>query len=266
VKTLSVKHSGGIGDIIYSLPALMSLVSQHRIERVIYYLHLNQEARYSGWHPLGNLLLDTAFAERLRPLLLAQACIQSVETYAGQALNVDFDQFRKLPLNHATYSIPRWYFLCVVGAAWDLSQPWLTVTPDYRFKEFALVGRNARLQSPFIRYGFLDQYADNIVFVGVRREFDEFRSQCPRCTRFYEAPDFLELAAVLAGCKFYAGNQGMIYTLAEALKIPRLLETNVQAANNVPQGGECYDALFQQGFEYWFTRLMEAPAGSLQRS
>ncbi len=39
--------------------------------------------------------------------------------------------------------------------------------------------------------------------------------------------------------------------MAEALKIPRLLETNVRAANNIPQGGECFDALFQSGFEYW---------------
>jgi hypothetical protein len=80
------------------------------------------------------------------------------------------------------------------------------------------------LQSPYIRYDFIDQYAEKVVFVGVRREFEDFRTQCPACTHFYEAADFLELAGVLAGCKFYAGNQGFIYTLAEALKIPRLME------------------------------------------
>ncbi len=262
MRTLSVKHSGGVGDVLYSIPALLSLVSQHGVDEVIYYLNLNQQAQYSGWHPLGNLLLDAAFADKLRPLLLAQACIQRVETYSGQAVNVDFDAFRRVPINHAMYSIPRWYFLFLVGTTWDLSRPWLSVEPDYRFREFALVGRNPRLQSPYIKYDFLDKYADRLVFVGVRREFEDFRAQCPHCTRFYEAPDFLELARVLAGCKFYAGNQGMIYTVAEALKIPRLLETNIHGANNIPQGGNCYDALFQQGFEYWFSQLMEAPAGS----
>jgi hypothetical protein len=260
VRVLSVKHSGGAGDIVYSIPALLSLVTQRRIERVTYYLQLNQEVRYSDWHPLGNLLLDAGFAARLKPLLLAQPAIQAVEIYAGQTVDVDFDVFRRLPMNYATYSIPRWYFLFVIGTNWDLSRPWLDVAPDSRFKDAVLVGRNPRLQSPFIRYDFIDKFADEVVFVGVRREFEEFRLQCPRCTRFYEAPDFLELASVLAGCRFYVGNQGFIYTLAEALKIRRLLETNVTAANNVPQGGECHDALFQQGFEYWFEHLVKRTA------
>jgi hypothetical protein len=234
-------------------------VSQHGIEQVTYYLNLNQQARYSGWHPLGNLLLDSGFAEKLRPLLLAQACIQRVEIYSGQTVDVDFDTFRALPINYAMYSIPRWYFLFVVGAAWDLTRPWLHATPDDRFKDFALVGRNPRLQSPYIRYDFIDKYAEKVVFVGVRREFEDFRAQCPACTQFYEAANFLELAGVLAGCRFYAGNQGFIYTLAEALKIPRLLETNIQAANNIPEGPGGHGALFQKGFEHWFSRLMEAP-------
>ena len=185
--------------------------------------------------------------------------IRRVEIYTGQPVDVDFDAFRQLPINHMTYSIPRWYFLFIRGAAWDLSQPWLHAPADRRYKDFALVGRNPRLQSPFIRYDFMDKYAERIVFVGVRHEFEEFRSQCPRCNNYYEAPNFLELASVLAGCRFYAGNQGLIYTLAEALKIPRLLETNVKAANNIPQGGACFDALFQEGFEYWFERLINAP-------
>jgi len=258
LKTLSVKHSGSVGDIVYSIPALLSLVTQNRIERVTYYLHLDQPMTYSGWHPLGNVLLDTGFAERLRPLLLAQPCIQEVEIFTGQPVNVDFDLFRRVPLNHAMYSIPRWYFLFVIGTTWDLSRPWLQVAPDYRFKDKVLVSRNPRLQSPHIRYDFLDKYADDIVFVGVRREFEDFQLQCPRCTSFYEAPDFLELARVLAGCRFFAGNQGLIYTLAEALKITRLLETNPIAANNIPEGGDCFAALFQRGFEYWFERLLHA--------
>jgi hypothetical protein len=257
VSTLSVKHSGGVGDVIYALPALLSLVAQRRITEVTFYLQLHQTVQYSGWHPLGNLLLDEGFFDQLRPLLLAQGFIRRVQVYAGEAVDVDFDGFRRLPLNYTTYSIPRWYFLFVVGTSWDLSRPWLAVQPDYRFRDFALVGRNPRLQSPFIKYDFLDRYADNIVFVGVPQEFEQFRAQCPRCTHFYQAGDFLELAQVLAGCRFYAGNQGLIYTLAEALKIPRLLETNVRAANNVPQGGECFDALFQTGFEYWFAHLMQ---------
>jgi hypothetical protein len=257
VATLSVKHSGGVGDIIYSIPTLLSLIRDHRIARVVYHLQLDQHMQYSGPHPLGTLLLSRDYVEKLRPLLLSQPYIQQVEIYSGQKIDVDFDQFRRIPLNYSMYSIARWYFLLVIGASWDLSRPWLKVDPDYRFKDFVLIARNRRLQSPFITYNFLDKYADQIVFVGVPQEFDDFRTQCPSCTRFYEATDFLELARVIAGCRFVAGNQGFVYTLAEALKVPRLLETNIQAANNIPQGGDCCDALFQQGFEYWFARLLE---------
>ena len=231
--------------------------AQHHIEPVTYYLQLNQQVQYSGWHPLGNLLLDASSAERLKPLLLAQPFIQHVEIYAGQKVDVDCDRFRSIPINHSMYSIPRWYFLLIAGATWDLSRPWLSVDPDRRFKGAVLVSRNPRLQSPFIRYDFMDRHADKIVFAGVRREFEDFRQQCPRRTQFYEATDFLELTQVLAGCAFFVGNQGLLYTLAEALKIPRLLETNNRAANNVPQGGECYDALFKRGFETWFDRLVQ---------
>lgn len=258
MSTLSVKHSGGIGDIIYSLPTVLSLIRDHGISRVIYYLQLGQHVQYSGPHPLGTLLLSADYIDKVRPLLLSQPYVQQVEIYSDQKVDVDFDQFRRIPLNYSMYSIARWYFLFVIGASWDLSLPWLNVVPDYRFRDFALVARNRRLQSPFITYNFLDKYADRIVFVGVEQEFEDFRMQCPQCSRFYQAPDFLELARVIAGCRFFAGNQGMIYTLAEALKVPRLLETNIQAANNIPQGGACYDALFQQGFEYWFARLMSA--------
>jgi hypothetical protein len=261
MRTLAVKHSGGVGDIIYSLPTLLSLVKQHQISHVIYYLQLDQHTQYSGPHPLGSLLLNRDYVERLRPLLLSQSYVQQVELYAGQKIDVDFDQFRRIPLNFSTYSIARWYFLFIIGANWDLSVPWLTVAPDYRFRDYALVARNRRLQSPYINYNCLQQYAEQLVFVGVEQEFEDFRAQCPGCSRFYQATDFLELARVIAGCRFMVGNQGMIYTLAEALKVPRLLETNVQAANNIPQGGACFDALFQQGFEYWLARLMQHSRG-----
>ena len=42
------------------------------------------------------------------------------------------------------------------------------------------------------------------------------------------------------------------------MKTPRLLETNNRAANNIPAGPHCYDALFQQGFVYWFNFMCKA--------
>jgi hypothetical protein len=187
----------------------------------------------------------------------AQPYIEDVRIHKGEPVDVDLNGFRRLPINPTTYCLPRWYFLFLIGTRWDLAQPWLTVEPDPTFRNHIVVSRNPRLRSQFIRYEFMNEFADEIVFSGVRGEFEEFVRECPRCNRFYEAPDFLALARVLKGARFFCGNQGFLYTLAEAMKIPRLLETNTRAANNIPAGPYCHDALFQEGFEHWFRVLRD---------
>lgn len=253
--SISFKHSGNVGDIIYSLPAVRSLLQNKGVEKADFYINLNVPMIYSGYHPLGNVLMNDKFFQMLWPLLKSQSFIDKVEIFGNQKIDVDLDTFRRVPINPFTYCIPRWYFLFVIGANWDLSLPWLEVEADNRFKNKIIVSRNSRLQSQFISYVFMNDFSNEIVYVGVEKEFREFRAYCPKCTNFFQANDFLELAKVIKGSKFVVANQGLIYTIAESLKIPRLLETNNKAANNIPAGPNGYEALFQKGFEYWFNFL-----------
>jgi hypothetical protein len=252
-RCISFLHAGGIGDIVYAVPAILSVLKNKNADKAELYLEVGWPAKYpAGWHPLGNTLLDQDFVDRLTPLLKSQSYIHDVKLYDGRKVDCDLNGFRRLPINMNGYCLPRWYFLFIIGTNWDLSRPWIVVEANRKFKDYILVSRNPRLQSQYISYGFMNDLADKIVFVGVRHEFDEFRRECPNCKNFYEAPDFLELAQVLAGARFFCGNQGFIYTLAEAMKTPRLLETNNRAPNNIPTGPHCYEALFSQGFIYWF--------------
>ena len=251
-RSISFLHAGGVGDIVYALPAILSILRNNKADKAQIHLQLGWEVAYSGWHPLGNKLLSTDFVEKLAPLLKSQPYIGDVTVHDGREIDVDLNGFRRLPINPTTYCIPRWYFLFLVGTNWDLSKPWISVEPNTQFKDFVLVNRNPRLRSQYVSYSFLNDFADKIIFVGVKHEFDEFRRECPNCDNFYEAPDFLELARAVAGARFLCGNQGFVYTLAEAMKTPRLLETNNVAANNIPTGPHCYEALFAQGFTYWF--------------
>lgn len=253
---ISFKHSGNVGDIIYSLPALRSVLQNKKEQKADYYLNVGVKTGYSGWHPLGNILLNKDFVNKLKPLLETQSYINKVKIYNNEKIDVDFDHFRKIPINPFTYCIPRWYFLFIVGANWDLSKPWLEVEPDYRFKDKVLVARNQRLQSQFINYKFINDYSSDVVFVGVEKEFEDFQKECPSCKEFFQADDFLQLAQVIKGSRFLVANQGLIYTLAESMKTPRILETNNKAANNIPTGPNGYEALFQKGFEYWFKVLI----------
>lgn len=256
MRICNFKHSGNVGDIIWSLPVVQSFLQTRNYDKANFYLNLNEPTYYTGSHPLGNILLNKEYFDKVRPLLLEQDYVNDVEEYSEQDIQVDLDDIRRANLNYNTYSIPRWYFLVIKNTTWDLSQSWLSVKPRDTFKDKILVSRNNRLYSQFIDYTIMNDYAKDIVFVGTEFEYNMFKQQCPNCTEHYQANDFLELAENVSGCKAFVGNQGFIYTLAESLKVPRLLETNMKCGNNIPIGGECYDALYKTNFNWWFLKLL----------
>jgi hypothetical protein len=61
--------------------------------------------------------------------------------------------------------------------------------------------------------------------------------------------NFLELARVIAGCKFFIGNQSFPFAVAEGLKVPRALELCFECPNVIPEGPQAYDFLYQPQFE-----------------
>jgi len=71
---LTIKHSGNIGDIIYSLPA-MNKTSQIHNKKVTVLLQTNVRAQYADHpnfnHPSGSVQLNHKGAEMLKPLLLS---------------------------------------------------------------------------------------------------------------------------------------------------------------------------------------------------
>lgn len=60
---------------------------------------------------------------------------------------------------------------------------------------------------------------------------------------------FLELAEIIAVCKLFIGNQSFPFSIAEGLKIQRILELSTDIINVVPEGKGGYDVLFQYHFE-----------------
>jgi len=251
MKTINVKHSGNSGDIIYSLPSLLGLKQQGKFDKINFYVHLNVPMGYSAPHPLGNVLMNEDFYLKMKPLLESQSYINKVAIYNNEKIDIDLDIFRSIPINLTSFSIPRWYMLFIIGTTYDLSIPWINVEIDETFKDKIMISRNKRVYSQHINYNVLNQYSDKIVFIGVEKEFVDFRIQCPNAKHFYCAIDFLDLAKKIKGCKGFIGCQGFPFTLAEAIKVNRLLETNNFAPNNIPEGGKHYEALFQQEFDYW---------------
>ena len=64
-----------------------------------------------------------------------------------------------------------------------------------------------------------------------------------------------ELASIIKSSKFFIGNLSFGYALAEALKIPRLLESGPNFPLVYPNGPNAYDFYFQKHFETLVKKL-----------
>ena len=181
-----------------------------------------------------------------QPLLLSQDKFVECSIYKDEAINVDLDQFRRLPFNLDKGQISRWYFY-VFGISADLCKPWIKVDANQDMIDYIFIARSYRYRTPGIDYSFLKRYS-KIAFVGVEEEFKEMKRCIPHL-EYRRVKDFLELAKVIAGSKFFIGNQSFPFSLAEGLKCKRILEISYNYPNVVVTGSNSYDFLFQPQFE-----------------
>jgi hypothetical protein len=249
--TITFKHSGNSGDIIYALPFVRQFVLQKKANL---FLHLDQKAGYDSNinHPLGPVMLNKKMAQMLTPLLLAQDYINECCSFEGQKIDIDLDQVRNAPIPFSKVSLSRWYFL-VFGLNADLSQPWLKVNPDDYLNESILIARSNRYRGHRIDYQFLRRYP-NIHFVGVEQEFKDMKAHIPHI-QFRPVKNFLEMASLIAGAKLFIGNQSFPFSVAEGLKANRLLEVSANCPDVSVNGENGHEFYFQEHFESLVKRL-----------
>ena len=239
------KHFGLIGDIIYAIPTMLALAQGRQIHL---HLQINQKSLYKKGMKHGNKdkILTEKSVELVAPLILSQPGFAVCDILSDQRVDYDLDYFRKYPFDYNRGHICRWYFQ-TYGITADLSKPWLTVTPDPAFKDEIVIARSFRYRAPGISYAFLNQYP-NLSFIGLKEEYDDLKSQIPSL-KFIAVNNFLELAKVIAGCQFFIGNQSFPFSVAEALKVKRVLEVYFECPNVIPEGKDAYDFCYQPQFE-----------------
>ncbi len=239
------KHFGLIGDIIYAIPAMIALAGDKKIHL---HLQINQKSLYKKSMKHGNKdkILTNKSVEMLAPLLLSQPGFSVCDILSTQKIDYDLDEFRKYPFDYNTSHICRWYFH-MYGITADLGKPWLTVSPDTLFNNEIVIARSFRYRAPGITYNFLQEYA-NITFIGLKEEYDDLKHSVPSI-KYKAVSNFLELAKIIAGCKFFIGNQSFPFAVAEALKVKRVLEVCFECPNVIPEGANGYDFCYQPQFE-----------------
>ena len=195
----------------------------------------------------------------LLPLTKSQSFIENHLPWRGESVTVDLSRMHTEFVNMPHGNIARWPSYLFPDMAADLSKPWISVPPSeelsYQFNTKILIGRTSRYNNPRISFWFLREHQDDLVFVGTEKENQDFNSEWGLNIPYLKAYSFFHLAQVVNSCKFFVGGQSFIFSLAEALKVPRILEVCEFAQNVHPCGGKAYEFLYQNALEYYFSTL-----------
>lgn len=248
-QVLNIIHSGNSGDLIYALPTIKKIYEVTNVP-IYLYLRLNQPLPapvYSNSrHSMGSVMISQNMANILFPLLNSQSYIYKCEAYNNQKIHIDLDFFRNKTIPLINSNLARWYSY-VTGFTPELWKPWLQVEPNFSYADKIVLARSERYRNSTINYSFLKDYK-NTVFIGVKSEYEDMKKAIPNL-EWIQVKNFLELAQVIAGCMFFIGNQSFPYSIAEGLKIPRILEAYYHVAHVIPEGENAHDFYYQNHFE-----------------
>jgi hypothetical protein len=228
------KHSGTLGDLIYSLYIVKKMggglfnVAIENLERCVKkygYLpeHIDNQHRGRFTQQDFNMLL---------PLLKRQNYITGIASWKhGMAEpDVDLDRFRGVLFRefegnyieayHRTFGLP--------FSIQDYDTPWLESDPIKIAP--IVVSRTARYRDPNGTAIWTSIVKDvdlpnNGVFVGTEVEHKDFTSTVGVDIPYYKVNDFLELSNIVAGAELVMANQNFVYSLAMGLGKDSILET-----------------------------------------
>jgi len=242
-------HSGHLGDMVYSLPLIKEL---SKTKECNLYIQINKKMKlYYHNHPSGNVMVNGKTAKLMLPLLKSQSYLNSSNIYNDENIDVNLDLFRDMPFNLIFHSI-RWYSH-LTGTPINMENQFLNVEDNKDFKGKIVIVRSPRYRNQFINYKFLKD-VKNIVCVGLRSEYEDLKKDI-KYLEFYDCKDFLEMAQIIKSSKFFLGNLCFAYSIAEGLKVPRLLETCPDFPVVFPTGINAYDFYHQIHFEKYFSLL-----------
>ena len=244
-KEISFLHSGHLGDVINALPIIKEISKNSKCNLYLRTGKKLEQDAYGYKFKGDNIYMNDRMVDMVMPLLKKQIFINSVEKFNNQQIDVDLDLFRKIPMNFNLDEV-RWYFH-LTGVHVDLSKQYLFVDEHKEIKNKIIIMRSTRRKNNFINYKFLNNYED-LLFLGLKDEYEDLKLDIPKLS-FYDCKDFLETAEIIKSSKFFIGNSSFGFTLAEGLKVPRVMESYPDFPVIYPNGGHGYDIYFQVHFE-----------------
>ena len=250
-KNLSFLHSGHIGDIINVIPVIKELSKTHICDL---YININKPLSVDHYaHQAGNVYLNKKIYDMLVPLLKSQKCINKIELYNNQSIDINFDLIRDLPINLLFDNLR--YASLIAGVQPDIYQPYLDVETHKKIINKIIILRSLRYKNQFINYNFIENYKETL-FIGTKDEYIELKKDIKNL-EFHDCKDFLEMAQIIKAGRFFIGNSSLGIDLAEGVKAPRLLEACPGFPARQIHGENSYDFYFQSHFEKFFKILFD---------
>jgi len=261
---ITVRHSFNSGDLLTILPGLQKVYRETGRKALIYQrLDLPADYGHADNHPIKSngkmVCMNWQMFELLKPLLEAQEYIAGFEVWRGQPVDFDMDLTRQnsqMPLPGG--SIHHWVSLIFPQLESDLSIPWIKthISRGTPVDQLVIINRTERYNNPYLSFYFLKEYEDRIRFVGVQQEYESFVNQWWLNIPYQPVNDFNELASIISSCKFFLGNQSMCWHIADAMKVPRILEVCSSYPNTFPTGANGHSFITQNALEYQFKKLI----------
>lgn len=218
------KHSGDLGDIIYSLPTVRALGGG--------ILYLDPAGGESD--PFiraqcvdGKTRLNKQTIDFLSPLLKLQSYIADVRYWAGEQVTYNLDEFRQkfgdrnrrsktsnlADLHLEQFNLP----------FSEVEKPWLHVEGEIKLNKKVIIARSPRVQGGF---GMLNAskffLRDNAIFVGVPKEHEFFEWTFGITIDYHKTDTVLELFKVIKGADLFIGNSSFPLSLAIGMGHPQI--------------------------------------------
>lgn len=271
---IKVKHSFNSGDLITVLPGLQHLYKTTNRKTIIYQVLDFPAYYYDGaQHPVKDetgqqVCMNKSMFEMMKPLLEAQDYIESFEVWQGEQVDINFDatrDSRAIPMPNG--DIHFWPFFVAPDLQCDLSEEWIrTMFGYYSGVEIIMekskyeidgivINRTSRYTNPYISYHFLKKYS--VHFIGTKDEYEDFCSSYKVVNAiFLKCDNLLDAARFIKHSKLFIGNQSLCWHLADAMKVPRLLEVCSVFPNTFPTGANGYAFLKQECLEFYVDKIL----------
>jgi len=199
----SLYHSGGLGDIIYSLPTVKALGGG------VLYL-----PEYSKYPPYPKCY------DNLKRLLLKQPYITAVKRYINQPIDYNLDLFRQQPLAGRRHLIKRHLdaFECCVD---NWQDPWLNM-PESKFNgSIVHITPRWRDNSKVNWHKIIDEIEGNVYCIGM---VEEFKAINHKKLQYLQTNNLFYLAEAISGAKAVYCNQNVSLAIAQGLGKTYFLE------------------------------------------